>query len=281
MLALKVNIYLGKMDLKRLISAVLGLPLVALIFIFGNKYLVDIAISLIAVLALHEYFNCFKEKSGNKDLRWIAYISALLIAFLHIIPAEYETITILAIIPVSILVLFAQVIASNNKYNIKDISITLFGICYIVIFLMYIPIIREMENGRILIWFIMIAAWGTDIFAYLVGKRIGKHKFTQISPNKSIEGCIAGTIGAIVCIVIYAVICNNLWNTNINYIYIAIIGLILSLVGQIGDLAASSIKRYTGIKDFSNLIPGHGGILDRIDSVIFIAPFAYFLLMLI
>ena len=81
--------------------------------------------------------------------------------------------------------------------------------------------------------------------------------------------------------VIYAVVCNNVWNMNINYVYIAIVGLVLSLVGQIGDLAASSIKRYTGIKDFSNLIPGHGGILDRIDSVIFIAPFAYFLLMLI
>ena len=269
------------MDIKRITSALIGFPLVAVILIFGNKYLVDIAISVIAIMALHEYFHCFKEQNENKDLRWIAYISAVSIALIHVIPSEYILKTIAAIIPISILVLFAQVIATNMKYNIKDIAITFFGICYIVIFLMYIPIIREMTNGRILIWFIFIAAWGTDMFAYFTGKKFGKHKFTKVSPNKSIEGCIGGTVGAILCMVIYAVVCNNVWNMNINYIYIAIVGLVLSLVGQIGDLAASSIKRYTGIKDFSNLIPGHGGILDRIDSVIFIAPFAYFLLMLI
>ena len=167
------------------------------------------------------------------------------------------------------------------KYNIKDIAITFFGICYIVIFLMFIPIIREMPNGKILIWYVIIAAWGTDIFAYCIGRKFGKHKFSKVSPNKSIEGCIAGTVGAVICMLIYTAICNNVWNMNINYILISIIGVVLSLVGQIGDFAASSIKRYTGIKDFSNLIPGHGGMLDRIDSVIFIAPFAYFLLMLI
>ena len=269
------------MDIKRITSALIGFPLVAVILIFGNKYLVDIAISVIAIMALHEYFHCFKEQNENKDLRWIAYISAASIALIHVIPSEYILKTIAAIIPISILVLFAQVIATNMKYNIKDIAITFFGICYIVIFLMYIPIIREMANGRILIWFIFIAAWGTDMFAYFTGKKFGKHKFTKVSPNKSIEGCIGGTVGAILCMVIYAVVCNNVWNMNINYVYIAIVGLVLSLVGQIGDLAASSIKRYTGIKDFSNLIPGHGGILDRLDSVIFIAPFAYFLLMLI
>ena len=146
---------------------------------------------------------------------------------------------------------------------------------------MFIPIIREMPNGKIAIWFVFIAAWGTDIFAYSIGRRIGKHKFTQISPNKSVEGCIAGTIGAILCLLLYTFICNKVFATNYNYWVITFIGFVLSLVGQIGDLAASSIKRYTGIKDFSNLIPGHGGILDRIDSVIFIAPFAYFLLMLV
>ena len=138
-----------------------------------------------------------------------------------------------------------------------------------------------MPNGKILIWYVFISAWGTDIFAYCIGIKFGKHKFSKISPNKSIEGCVAGTVGAVICMLIYTFICNTVWNMNINYILISVIGIILSLVGQIGDFAASSIKRYTGIKDFSNLIPGHGGMLDRIDSVIFIAPFAYFLLGLI
>ena len=138
-----------------------------------------------------------------------------------------------------------------------------------------------MPNGKILIWYVFISAWGTDIFAYCIGIKFGKHTFSKISPNKSIEGCVAGTVGAVICMLIYTFICNTVWNMNINYILISVIGIILSLVGQIGDFAASSIKRYTGIKDFSNLIPGHGGMLDRIDSVIFIAPFAYFLLGLI
>lgn len=226
-------------------------------------------------------FIALKSKHKTKTYGWIAYIAAALIAVIHIIPQAYILKTIAAIIPISILVLFAQVIATNMKYNIKDIAITLFGICYIVIFLLYIPMIRETANGRITIWYVFLAAWGTDIFAYCIGKRFGKHKFSQISPNKSIEGCIAGAIGAVILMTIYTWFCNQYLGMNFQYPYIIIIAIVLSLVGQLGDFAASSIKRYTGIKDFSNLIPGHGGMLDRIDSVIFIAPFAYFLLMLI
>lgn len=269
------------MDLKRVSSAMIGFPIVAAILIFGNKYLVDITVSIIAMLSLHEYFHCFKEQEKNKNLSWIAYIAALSIAVIHIIPGQYVLKTIGAIIPISILVLFAQIIATDMKYNIKDIAITVFGICYIVIFLMYIPIIRETTNGKITIWYVFITAWGTDVFAYLIGKKFGKHKFSKISPNKSIEGCIAGVIGAVTMSIIYTLICNAYLGMNFNYLYIILIAAVLSLVGQLGDFSASSIKRYTGIKDFSNLIPGHGGMLDRIDSVIFIAPFAYFLLMLI
>lgn len=180
------------------------------------------------------------------------------------------------------MILFVQVILSNLKLNIMDISVTFFGICYIVLFLMFAPIIREnIPNGKILIWFVFFSSWGTDIFAYLIGKKFGKHKFTEISPNKSIEGCIGGTIGAILMILIYTVVCNQVFEISISYLYAGFIAILLSILSQIGDLAASCIKRFCGIKDYSNLIPGHGGMLDRIDSVIFVLPFAYFLLMLI
>lgn len=267
------------MEIKRWTTAIIGFPIVAIILIFGNKYVIDFSFSIIAILALYEYFNSFKE--NNKALSWVAYLSALSIAFIHIIPTEYTLRAIAAIIPVSVLILFAQVIASNMKYNIKDISLTAFGICYIVIFLMYIPVIRQMEHGILKIWYLVIAAWGTDTFAYLIGRKYGKHHFTSVSPNKSIEGCIAGVVGSIICMLIYTFICNSFLGMNFNYLYIILIAVVLSLVGQLGDLAASSIKRYSGIKDFSNLIPGHGGILDRMDSVLFIAPFAYFLFMLL
>ena len=128
------------------------------------------------------------------------------------------------------------------------------------------------------IWYPLIAAWGTDIFAYVVGKKIGKHKFSKISPKKSIEGAIAGVIGSLLMALAYTYIANTFWGMNISYLYIIGMGIVLSLVGQIGDFSASSIKRYVDIKDYSNLIPGHGGMLDRIDSLIFLAPFAYALL---
>ena len=168
------------------------------------------------------------------------------------------------------------------KTNISDISVTFFGICYIVIFIMFIPLIREnLANGKILIWYVFLTAWGTDIFAYVVGNRIGKHKFTDVSPNKTIEGCIGGTVGAVILMLIYTYVANTYWGMNYSYLFITGIGIILSLVGQIGDFAASSIKRFVDIKDYSNLIPGHGGMLDRIDSLIFLAPFAYALFTLL
>jgi len=174
-----------------------------------------------------------------------------------------------------------HVVFSNMKTTIEDILITLFGMIYVVFFLCFIPLLYGKVNGKYLIWFILIAAWGTDTCAYFVGCKFGKHKFSHISPKKSIEGCIGGTVGSMILALSYAFALNKLVGLQISYIYIVPIAFALSILSQIGDLSASSIKRTVGIKDFGNLIPGHGGMLDRIDSIIFIAPFAYFLLMLI
>lgn len=268
------------MDIKRLLSGTILFPIFAVIIVFGNKYLVDIFISIIALLSIHEFYKAFKGKAN--PISWIGYIAAIALAFIHIIPSNLTLAVIGAIIPASIMILFAVIILSDMKRNIVDIAITLFGICYIVIFMMFAPIIRDnIENGKILIWYVFFSAWGTDIFAFTIGRRFGKHKFTEISPNKSIEGCIAGVIGAILMTTVYTIVCNNVFHVEISYLYVIIMTAILSAASQIGDLAASSIKRYCGIKDYSNLIPGHGGMLDRIDSVIFVLPFAYFLLTLI
>ncbi len=160
------------------------------------------------------------------------------------------------------------------------------GICYIPLMLIYLSLVRDMEldnglNGKILIWFVLIASWGSDIFAYFIGRHFGKHKLTEVSPNKTVEGAVAGVVGAILLGIVYAVLCNTIWNTGINYLLVGCIMAVLSIVGQIGDLAASSIKRYCEIKDFSELIPGHGGMLDRIDSIIFVLPFAFILFSLL
>ena len=267
------------MNLKRILTAVIGLPFIVMTLVFANIYIVDLVFALIAIMCLHEYMFSFKEKA--KPVFWVGYIACLLISIINIIPEQYKVITTQVSICTIIAILFTQSIITNMKYSILDIAITLFGICYIPLFLIYIPKTIGAENGNILIWYLFIASWGTDIFAYTIGKKFGKHKFSKISPNKSIEGCIGGAVGAILIALIYTYAINKFFGMNINYIFISGIALLLSIIGQIGDFAASSIKRYVGIKDFSNLLPGHGGMLDRFDSLIFIAPFAYFLLVLL
>ena len=267
------------MDVKRLTSALLGFPLVVIVLIIGNKYIVDVALSIIAMIGMDEYLNAISKKA--KPVKWLGYLSCLSICFIHLIPEQYLNIVATLAIPTILLILFVQVIATNMKTSFKDIAYTFFGIFYVVFFMMFVAFISGMPDGKILIWYAIFAAWVTDIFAYLIGMAFGKHKFSSVSPKKSIEGCIGGTIGAILVMLIYTYIVNTYLNMNYSYIYIAAISLVLSLIGQIGDFAASSIKRYVDIKDFSNLIPGHGGILDRIDSLLFLAPFAYVFLMMI
>ena len=267
------------MNIKRLTSGLLGFPLVLIVLLIGNKYVVDIALSIIALLAMDEYLNAISKVC--KPVRWIGYLSCLSIATVHIIPQENINLIITVAIPAILIILFAQVIATEMKTSFKDIAYTFLGIFYVVFFIMFLAIIDGMQDGKILIWYAIFAAWGTDIFAYFVGCNFGKHKFSKVSPKKSIEGCIGGTIGAVVLMLAYTYFINTYCGMNYSYIYILLSGVILSLVGQIGDFAASSIKRYVDIKDFSNLIPGHGGMLDRIDSLIFLAPFAYVLFTLL
>lgn len=264
------------MDIKRITSAIILFPIVVILLVFGNNYIVDITCAIIAIMSLHEYFNAFKEKAN--PVIWVGYIVSALIAIIHVIPKEHIVTIISFFIPTTIAILFLQIIITNMRTNIKDIAITFLGISYIPLFIMFIPLLYGLENGKFLIWYILICAWGTDVFAYTIGKRFGKHKFSKISPNKSIEGCTSGIIGAIILSLLFTFIFNTYFKMTFSYLYVVLISIILSIIGQIGDFAASSIKRYVGIKDFSNLIPGHGGMLDRIDSVIFIAPFAFMLL---
>lgn len=260
------------MNIKRWTSALLGFPMIALVLILGNKFVIDIVFTLVAIMCLHEFFSCFKDKA--KPITEIGYISALIIPFIHILD-ESQLIYLLLIIPITMVWVFLKVIMTEMKITVYDAAITILGIIYIVGFMIFLPLTTGLEDGKLLVWYPLIAAWGTDIFAYLIGKKWGKHKFTSISPKKSLEGCIGGLVGGTALMMIYTFLLNTYTYMNIDYMYILPSAIILSAIGQIGDLAASTIKRYAGVKDFSNLIPGHGGMLDRLDSIIFVAPFTF------
>lgn len=275
-----------KEKITRILTSVIGLPFITALLIFANTTVMDIFTAIIALISMYEYFHCFKSTNKANPSEFLGYILCILIAFTHMVKGEILIQIIVLLIPTCILILFVEFILSNGKKTVKDIAITMLGICYIPLMLIYLSFISNMNlgtglTGRILIWFVLIASWGSDVFAYTIGRHFGKHKLTKISPKKTVEGSIAGVIGATVLGIIYAVLCNNLWGTEINYLLIGVIVAVLSVVGQIGDLAASSIKRYCEIKDFSDLLPGHGGMLDRIDSIIFVLPFAFMLLNLL
>ena len=268
--------------IKRTITGVIAFPILAVILIFSNTIIMDIFTAIIACISMYEYFHCFKSTKKANPSQYLGYIFCILIAFTHFVDERLLAYIMVLIIPFSLVALFTELVLSKGEKNIKDIAVTMLGICYIPLMIIYLSLIRDMDldqglNGKILIWFVLIASWGSDVFAYFIGRHFGKHKLTKISPNKTIEGAVAGIVGAILLGILFAVLCNTIWNVGINYLVIAIIMAILSAVGQIGDLAASSIKRYCEIKDFSELIPGHGGMLDRIDSIIFVLPFAYIL----
>lgn len=266
-----------KINYKRLMSGLIGFPLIAVLLIFANNTVMDVAMAIISMIGLYEYYNCFKSSKKANPSMWYGMAVSLLLIGTHMCSDTALKEIIIMIVPLSILILMLEMVLSKGKKNIIDIVVTLFGICYIPLLLLFVSLVRG-SYGKILIWYVFLASWGSDIFAYLIGKNMGKHHFTEISPNKTVEGSVAGIIGAIVMSLIYTVIMNNIYNMQISLVMVAIIILILSFIGQIGDLTASAVKRYCGLKDFSELIPGHGGMLDRIDSVILVAPFAYILL---
>lgn len=264
------------MNLKRILTTVIGLPIVGAILLLGNKYVIDFILMAVSIICMYEYFTVISKVAH--PIKWVGYLSTVIVALTAFLSVQTVMQIVFFSIPVLILIMFLKVIITNMQTTFKDVAYTFLGIFYVTFFIMFLSLIRGLDNGKFLIGFVMLVAWSTDIFAYLVGKHFGKHHFSKVSPKKTIEGCISGIVGAVIVGVVYTLIVNQIYNTGIdNYLFVAIISLVLSIISQVGDFVASTIKRFADMKDYGNLIPGHGGMLDRIDSLIFIAPFAYLL----
>lgn len=184
-----------------------------------------------------------------------------------------------------IFVLLFNIIAMKNFADVKfkDAASIMFITVVITVFLSNIIVLRNYDKHGLfyMILAIVCFAWATDVFAYLVGMLIGKHKFSpNISPKKSVEGSIGGTLFSVAATVAAVYIYGSFVDIEINLVITIIFSLLCSLAGQIGDFSFSYIKRSVGIKDYGNLLPGHGGVLDRLDSLIFITPFFCMLLSL-
>lgn len=178
-----------------------------------------------------------------------------------------------------LMLLMAVYVFSFPKYRSEQIVTVFFGLFYVAVMLSYIYQTRMLTNGVFIVWLIFICSWGCDTCAYCVGVLIGKHKMSpKLSPKKSIEGAVGGLVGASLIGAGYGYVVSRYIDMDVNIVAgFAIISAVGGLISMVGDLAASAIKRNHEIKDYGTLIPGHGGILDRFDSVIFTAPCIYYL----
>ncbi len=220
-------------------------------------------ILLLSILGLREFYNAVEE-INIKPIKIIGYLSC--IGFL-LNSLGYSWMSFKLLFFYLIIALLIELIFKKD-ITLIDISVTLFGVFYIPFLMQHIIYL----DGNIYIWLVFITAWGTDTFAYIFGSLFGKNKLCpKISPNKTIEGSLGGILGSTLLTLGFAKYFTlyPLWKL----ILLAILG---GIIAQIGDLAASKIKRITGIKDFGFIMPGHGGILDRFDSILFTAPFVYY-----
>ena len=264
------------MFVKRLISGML-LLIAALVMVItgGNVLLVLLAgISLIGMTELYKVFDIHTKIPGI--IGYLGSIGYYLMLFFDL--KEY----LLALFIVGLILLMGAYVISFPKYKVSQILPAFFGVFYVAVMLSFIYQTRILENGVFSVWLIFICAWGCDTCAYCVGVLIGKHKMApKLSPKKSIEGAIGGIVGAALLGLVYALLIQKFADAKVSVPGYMIVGALGAVVSQIGDLAASAIKRDYEIKDYGKLIPGHGGILDRFDSIIFIAPIIYYLLLVI
>lgn len=258
---------------KRIITSLVGL-VVFFAVIFAGEPIFTTAICIFTIGMLTELYKTIKS---NTELTVVGFVSALLLLASIIFGGVSLEVATLA----SICVYLAVMVKLHTIVTYKDVGAHALLTFFITTFFgTMIRIYRDFGVYAVILVF--VCAWTTDTGAYFTGKAFGKHKLIpKVSPKKTVEGSIGGVITAALCCVLYLFILNRLGITHMDdlgYISIVILGICASLFSQLGDLVASSVKRDCNAKDFGNLLPGHGGILDRFDSVIYITPVIYYFL---
>lgn len=246
----------------RAFSGILMLALVLFVSLKGGLILLLSTILLSSISAI-EFARALKKIGINYPVKVQIFLGLLLNI------STYKATSYISMTILSLVIIFSLIyIALGNKYNLKDMLGFIFAFFYCNFLFNYF-ILFENFYHRLLVF---ICSWGSDTFAYIFGLLLGKNKLIEkLSPNKTIEGALGGIIGSTLLMFVFS----KLTGIENSITWILLAGL-LSILSQIGDLCASYIKRITGIKDFGNIILGHGGILDRFDSVLFVLPIAYF-----
>ncbi|MCX7715665.1 MAG: phosphatidate cytidylyltransferase [Clostridia bacterium] len=252
--------------LQRILTSAVGL-VVFFAVLFSSKTVFGIGICVLIFGMLYEFYRTTSAKSAVAAL---GVVSAALLVAGSFFSAVREAIVL------SVLLYMSFSVFLYKKVDFKEIYSSAFITWYIVLFMLTIVEVRY-SYGVYETLLIFICAWITDTSAYFTGVFLGKNKLAPaISPKKTIEGSIGGVVGTMFFCGLYMLILNSFFHYGGDYFKIVVLGFIASILSQVGDLVASAIKRECGVKDFGTIFPGHGGILDRFDSVIFVAPVVFY-----
>lgn len=270
------------MFVTRLISGIVLVIIALLTMGLGGMPLAAILLA-ISLVAYRELTKALKVSTNDKKLNLLEIIGSIgvITYYAGIVFSDVKEILLMCIVGVFMAIMFVYVI-TFPKYHAEQVVAAFFAFMYAPVMLSFVYLTRMCPQGFYMVWMILISSWGCDTCAYAVGKLIGKHKiFPILSPKKSLEGCIGGVLGSTLLGGLYGqFFVGNVFpeqNVAFTVAFICAVGAVMSMVG---DLAASAIKRNHDIKDYGTLIPGHGGIMDRFDSMIVTAPMIYFLTVL-
>lgn len=256
----------------RLLSGIL-LVIVAFATIYLGGNVLFATLLIISLIGMSELYKVMKVE--KKLLGIVGYAAAAGYYFLLYFERKENIMMLMILFLVALMVVY---VFAFPAYVSEQVVTVFFGVFYVAVMLSYIYQTRLLKDGLFLVGLVFLCSWGCDTCAYCVGVLIGKHKMApKLSPKKSVEGGIGGLLGAALLGALYALAINKWGNTSASPAYYALICFVGGMISMVGDLAASAIKRNHDIKDYGKLIPGHGGILDRFDSVIFTAPVIYFL----
>ena len=272
-----------KNTMTRITTAAFGVALFIVVIFFMPNWALDVAVSAVILVMLFELFHAF---GYGRTFTLLGCTGSLFLVIVQY-PQIFQNISgsipfwgldhFLGALVIYVIFIILIALVSHKKTEFSDIAIMLFATIYISCFTICVVRARDLDNGLFYVMLIFVCAWLDDTGAYFIGKLFGKHKLApNISPKKTVEGSIGGIITAILFSMLLGIITQLCFDKSINYLAIGIIALVASCLGQIGDLVASLMKRQSGVKDFGNIMPGHGGMLDRFDSVILIAPFIYY-----
>ncbi len=270
---------------KRILSGTVLTVLAAAALLEGH-YLLLLCLVLVSLAGQRELYQVtgLSNKNLNKSRMDALAVSGYALTVLYYIAlfmgASVEK--LFCMVLAGMLIMMLIYVAAYPKYEPLDIFAGFFGIVYICVMLSCIYLLRVSENGQFMVWFIFVGSWVCDTFAYFVGSSMGRHKLAPVlSPKKSVEGAVGGVLGSVIVGIIYGSIVMRLSDGSITALYLvnyAVLSAFAAVFSQVGDLTASAIKRHFNVKDYGTIIPGHGGILDRFDSVIVTAPLVYIIL---